>query len=555
MSCNLERLQSASSLRDWEEGRAKRFVSWKDNVESLIAGLRTTSGLGVMQQQHIEEFLRRRCAADHAYAQALAAPSLPPPSAPPAAGSKAQAAAPPDKAAVVGAAATPFNAQASLFLCDPLCRAISDIQIQMSAAREAFATDLLEGAVLSGLAQATGDFEKTSDTMLQGLDSGLVQAVEANAEAVDAMTAYHMNSIEGSREDPPCDAWLFEHRYRRAVEFLRERQRSFTIQLCAAVEEVWRLEEWREEMSRKVLGRFCNKLHQVETSVQSFANDAIRALASHKKEESPSVAILAGLEQLLRSSPLPPVSRPFSPVSQQPAQQKPALSSATAVVVQGRPKPGEWPMLLRLRREGQLGPLPASVLSICRGPLQAPRRWYGTQLSMMVLTKDFWLHCFYINTDKAASASSTSSGAGGSIDGLALEAVEAEPSWSLYIPSTSVTLTSGKTRSIEVEEIKRGFLGIKSTRRESFQADDDASCQRWLATLQQASRKSAQPALQARPPPPPPPPSRPEPEVAATPPPKSSGALAPPDSPEIAAPKTLAALLEPMAAKEDVFGI
>merc|ERR1719446_759542 len=71
MSCDIERLQSAASLRAWEEGRAKNFASWRLSVEAVIAGLQQTVGLGIMQQQRTEEFLQLRCRAEQAYSQRL----------------------------------------------------------------------------------------------------------------------------------------------------------------------------------------------------------------------------------------------------------------------------------------------------------------------------------------------------------------------------------------------------------------------------------------------------------------------------------------------------
>jgi hypothetical protein len=389
-------------------------------------------------------------------------------------------------------------------------RAISAIQGQISAVRESFATGLLEGAILSGLSAATADFEKNSGALLQGLETGLSEALQAHSRAAEAMADYRRSSIEALRADPPCDAWLLEHRYRRAVETLRERQRAFTAKLCCAVEEVFRLEELREENTRKALSLFCTKLHQVETAVQSLANDGIRALAGHKKEDSPSVAILMDLEQLLQKAPAQYVSAAVVVASQTPT---PAAVPGAKAAPKARPKPGEWPALLQLRDQGRLDQLPASILSVMSGCLKSPRRWSASQLSMVVLTKDFWLHSFAITPPKAGAARSSGESS--------LEAVEAEPAWSLYLPNTSVTTQKdGKTRCIEVEEAKRGLFGIKNTRREILQADDDTTLQRWVTTLQLGTQKTlfgpassgrAEPQATAprQPPPPPPPPPPP----------------------------------------------
>merc|ERR1719330_2217655 len=127
------------------------------------------------------------------------------------------------------------------------------------------------------------------------------------------MIAYHRSSIEGRRRssksgggEEPTDAWLQEHRYRKAVAVLQERQQSYTTAVCSAIEEARRLEEWRSEMSRKILARYCTKLFQVDTAMQSYANDAVRALANYQKEPIGSCGVLSDFTTLLQEAvPLP----------------------------------------------------------------------------------------------------------------------------------------------------------------------------------------------------------------------------------------------------------
>lgn len=496
MSSDIERLQSASDLRIWEEDRAKSFVTWRCSSETLIAGIRTTIGLGAAQHQHIENFLRARSIADRAYAHALSV-------------SKAE----PPVPAKAPKAAAKEKAPAQECQPDPFIQAMSDIQAKVASARDSFATALLDGAMSHGLVATNEEFEKKTGALLTALDTGLAECVQANRRAIEAMAEYHRSSIEARKEDPPSDAWLVEHKYRRAVDAVRDRQRSFTAQLCTAVEEVWRLEEWREEMARKVLHRFCTKVFEVETTVQSLANDGIRALAGQRKEDAPSTAMLRELEKLLRGPPPPSGGNSASSTAEpkrSSIQEQPVATSSTGS--QAKPKAGEWPVLLKLREQGHVGSLPPSVLAVMGAGLKTPRRWYGSQLAMVILTKDFWLHCFGLEVDPK-----------GGQTGFA--GMDADPLWSLYMPNATISQPTVKTRSIEIEEARRGFLGMKSTVRETLQADDDTAFQHWLTALQLAREKTVLKALSnnsgskqtiattlatekpsARPPPPPPPP-------------------------------------------------
>eukprot|EP00439_Symbiodinium_sp_Y106_P058949 s2765_g8.t1 len=86
--------------------------------------------------------------------------------------------------------------------------------------------------------------------------------------------------------------------YRRAVASLRERQRTFTADLCSAAEELRRLELWREEVVRKVLATFCTKLHQdVE-----FASRPLKAASPKRLYELHSYGPLTSRMAMASSS-------------------------------------------------------------------------------------------------------------------------------------------------------------------------------------------------------------------------------------------------------------
>eukprot|EP00747_Dinoflagellata_sp_TGD_P210907 gnl/TRDRNA2_/TRDRNA2_84128_c2_seq1.p1 gnl/TRDRNA2_/TRDRNA2_84128_c2~~gnl/TRDRNA2_/TRDRNA2_84128_c2_seq1.p1 ORF type:complete len:851 (+),score=222.63 gnl/TRDRNA2_/TRDRNA2_84128_c2_seq1:73-2625(+) len=516
MSSDIERLESAAALREWEERRAKTFGEWREAVQALTTSLRTTVGQSLVRHQQLELFLRHRSAAEKAYAQALQ-PML----AAPASEGEAVKRPPPKNL---------------------LLEALTELQRSIADARVAFASKVLEVEVLTSLTATASEFEKTSSRMLDGLDSSLVEVVEANSKAADAMMAFRASSIEGRRprggegnltprgsQERPADVWLVEHRYRRAVDVVRERQRAFTNQLCAAIEEAWKLEVWREDMARKTMGRFCEGVFKVETSVQSLANDGVRALANNKKELG-GVQVLGDLEVVLRTVPE-------------------GQAAAPAAAGDGRQV---WPALQRLRALGlQSGLPPPSVLGLVAGPLQVPRQWYGSQLCIAVLTKDHWLHCFnvalpaappltmaagsagtteasvavvgsrmqIIGAKASPSASPISSpgaspkGAGRSGDGVVtiqapvaskgggsaefLEGAEVEPHWSVFVPNCSVAPTSGgsggKLKGFEVEEQRKGFLGMLPPWRETLLADSEENAKHWIDALLLAQAQEREP--------------------------------------------------------------
>eukprot|EP00930_Biecheleria_cincta_P007155 TRINITY_DN108309_c0_g1_i1.p1 TRINITY_DN108309_c0_g1~~TRINITY_DN108309_c0_g1_i1.p1 ORF type:complete len:569 (+),score=106.19 TRINITY_DN108309_c0_g1_i1:18-1724(+) len=510
MSRDLVRLQGASDLRDWEESRSKDFSSWRACARELLAGLRVAAKLGSSQHQQLAQLLRERSAADRAYAQALSSGLL-----------KGQE----------------TDGSRDSVGASPLLGAIASIHCSVSKARESFAANVLDG-LLAGLAQTTSEFEETSSRLLQGLEKSLVAADEANGRACDAMSAYHRSSIEdpsrarqgsgstwfaaSSRapsQEGRVDAWLEEHRYRWAVSRLQQQQRSFALELSSALRELSSLEVWREEMCRKVVGSFCTKLHQVETNVQSLANDAIKALADARREP---------LEQPVRREMEKVLSIAVAEAPAQPSSEPKQGTSATSSSADEFEK---WPAVQRLHDLCRPIPLPATMLSCLSGSLQAPRRWSGPQLCAVMLSKDHWLHCFQLEASRVQSvsqqaASSTARGpSGGGVDGLGLGVLEAEPQWSIFVPGCSVTSpVSGKARCFEIEDAKKNFLGLRNSRKEVLQARTDADLLRWVAALIQAGAESratlpglavyqaealrgaAGQSKSERPPPPPPPP-------------------------------------------------
>lgn len=269
-------------------------------------------------------------------------------------------------------------------------------------------------------------------------------------------------------------------------------------------------------MVKKVLGRYCAKLHQVETTVQSLANDGIRVLADRRHDQAERT-LLGNLERVLHKD----FGGPGSPA---------AISS------QAQPQV-DFAALRRLRLLGRLGRLPETVLRRLAGPLQVPKRWYGTQVCVVVLTKDEWLHCFHLappkqKAQKAEGGGSSSVQSAGvpeeEAEGLGgLDAVEAEPQWSMYVPGVIITApVPGKPRSFEIEEVKKGFLGIKSSRKELFQVESEDGVRRWASALSEAgallhgaaaaaatNHEFALRQVPVPPPPPPPPPPLPEAEV------------------------------------------
>eukprot|EP00439_Symbiodinium_sp_Y106_P030697 s1036_g3.t1 len=87
------------------------------------------------------------------------------------------------------------------------------------------------------------------------------------------------------------------------------------------------------------------------------------------------------------------------------------------------------------------------------GSISAPRRWAGPQLRVVVLTKDAWLHCFHLEASRLQALSASASAGGGvgadvhgtGVEGL--EALEAEPQWSLFVPHCNVVApVAGKAR-------------------------------------------------------------------------------------------------------------
>eukprot|EP00933_Yihiella_yeosuensis_P055239 TRINITY_DN5396_c0_g1_i1.p1 TRINITY_DN5396_c0_g1~~TRINITY_DN5396_c0_g1_i1.p1 ORF type:complete len:566 (+),score=138.65 TRINITY_DN5396_c0_g1_i1:54-1751(+) len=510
MSNDIDRIKSACALREWEDSRSKNFAVWRSATEKLLEGLSAAVKLGSAQHLQLASFVKQRMAAENAYAQALTAPLHQFQQAEKGAdkGSKAQA-----------AAVTPPS---------PVLGAMMSLQGAVSKARASFASSVLEGILLAGVTQTTSEFEKTAGSLLQSIMKGLSEVDEANVSVVGAMTAYHRGSIHdparsgNGAQGPDADAWLQEHRYRRAVALLREKQRDFTSELCSTVQEIGRLEVWRDEMAKKVLNNFCTQLHKVETSVQSLANDGFRVLADTRKDPADRV-VLRELEKVLNAETAMP------PQSSESSQQTKASAASESSE--------DWPALRSLKGLGRLGRPPATVLSKQTGALQTPRRWTEPQLCVVVLSKDKWLHCFHLAQPKEKKSSSRSSSSASrqpaaAADGIeGLEALEAEPQWSMYAPSTKVVSpVAGKQMCFEVEEVKKGFLGWSSHRREILQANTDESLLRWLTALVeagadagddvlkglQASRQllSSEPSA-SRPPPPPPPPPTPPPETTA----------------------------------------
>lgn len=497
MSNDLRRLESASALRIWEERRVRHFLAWKEAIDGLISGLRATLRRGSRQSRELDAFLRQRSAAEKAFVQALLAPGTvqdtphlifggadlhpaPTTEAPP----------PPKKSTATGSddPGTGWVTTASLTGAGSLLEAVLGFQRQVAKAREAFATSLLEGSVVSGVSATTTEFEKTGAALLEGLGAGIEEVIAAHVKVQEAMTAYHKRSIEPasskSSSDPQSssDTWLQEHRYRRAVMALQDKQRTYTSEVCSAILEARRLEEWRSEMSRKMLSRYCTKLFQVETAVQSLANDGVRALAGHQKEPTGSVGVLSDFEHLLKEAvPLP---------------EEPPQSDAP----EGTGDEQEWPALRRLWSLAHRGRPHASVLGHLCGPLEVARRWYGNQVSVVVLTKDFWLHCFQMTLEakkkekearRGGSRSSPSTAAGVSVAAESgQDNLEAEPQWSIYVPFCSVTSpVSGKPLCFEIEEVRKGFLGMKNSRKEVLQAGSNDELARWTSALQQAIGK------------------------------------------------------------------
>eukprot|EP00435_Cladocopium_sp_Y103_P070926 s436_g36.t1 len=99
-------------------------------------------------------------------------------------------------------------------------------------------------------------------------------------------------------------------------------------------------------------------------------------------------------------------------------------------------------------RGGSLHELPApSSAAEARAAAWSPRRWASPQLRVVVLSKDHWLHCFQLEASRLQALSSGGGAApahGTGIEGL--EALEAEPQWSMYAPSMAVLPVPGKPR-------------------------------------------------------------------------------------------------------------
>lgn len=175
------------------------------------------------------------------------------------------------------------------------------------------------------------------------------------------------------------------------------------------------------------------------------------------------------------------------------------------------------------------------MLARAGGPLKTPHRWYGSSSCIVVLTKDDWLHCFRCceanrragNSKSVSKPTATSTGpsarrtndsgngpevaldappnvSGESGDSdysedcrsnsgiAAFDLFEAEPQWSMFIPSTTVAAPSGRGKCFEIEEVKRQrFLGLRSTRREALEASSEEEVQRWLSTLRQVQNNTA----------------------------------------------------------------
>merc|ERR1719313_1785187 len=146
-------------------------------------------------------------------------------------------------------------------------------------------------------------------------------------------------------------------------------------------------------MAHKTLRRFCTKLHRVETTMQSLANDGLCALSGAR--DQPGRQNIEKLEEMLRK-PVEDLPSPWA--------------AATLESIHRQ----EWPVLVSLRRlaEGAPSP-PPSELRRLAGELQLQGRWYGLQRCFVVLTADRWLYCFRREED-------------------------ADPQWSICVSSSSV---------------------------------------------------------------------------------------------------------------------
>merc|ERR1719284_1981199 len=232
-----------------------------------------------------------------------------------------------------------------------------------------------------------------------------------------------------------------------------------------------------------VLSRFCAKLHQLESSVQSLANDGMCALSSYRRGSSMEVgSILHSFSERLSA--------------QTPGRE--AHVARSDHVGRGTTKQ-KWPALHLLQNLSHSEQPPVSLLGAFVRPVHAPKRWHANQLCVAVLTHDHWLHCFKVAKRSQAQdvqannqlegSRAQSPDARASLE--ATDLVDTEPSWSLFIPSSTLTVAPGRERTFEVEEVRRGFLGMRSARREMLQADSPESFQQWLAALQGASVSGA----------------------------------------------------------------
>lgn len=495
MSTDLQRIQSASALRTWEESRAKQFGAWIHAVQRIIEGTREAFRKGLTRSQELDAFTRQRAEADRAYAAALRSP---PPSVKKdqpgeVPQKKAAKETPVDKKGSVAEVKKEGAAQAVDSSPNPLIDVLVKLQKSAAEIREKFAASIDERSLLGGFSSTTEEYDRRGTELLLDLEAGLRTVVDAHVKATEAMQAYHRVSIEagrkpkGSSTTEPTDDWLHEHRYRRTLTALEEKQNAFVARFCGAMLESRKLEEWREEMTKKMLGRYCTKLYQMETEVQSLANDGLKTFVGEQRRPVPP-AVLPFFDSLLtNSATLPPDLR------EELMQDQPSSQTTESK---------EWPALSRLKTLSCLGKPPSSVLGLLAGPVKAPRRWYGSSVCMLVLTKDGWLHCFDVAQPKEKKNKSSPSevGCAAATARAGPDKAADEPQWSIFVPgSRIISPVTGRSRCFEIEEHHKGWFGMRTKKKEIIQADTDEDLAQWTTAL----RKTC--AGEGRPPPPEPP--------------------------------------------------
>lgn len=447
---NGTKLETARALKAWEERRCEAFDAWRAIVEPLMSCVRTVIRSGHARHGQLAGFLKQRGNAERVYSQALA----PRGTGEAGGGSGAKSA-----VSAGGAPKAPSTGRQTevSFLTQLL-----ELQQEQAGLVEGLAAGVLEGPVLQGASATSEEFSKVGSALLEGLETGLSEVVEAHKSAAEDMAAHHRMFFEaenasssGAKVGKQQDAWQSEHRYRCSVETLQARQEAFTEKLCSAVEEARRLEQWREEMAHKTLQAFCQKLHHVATVIQSLANNCVCALAD--KQRGPVQQGLGKLDGLLQKPPpLPAGSVPPPP---------PPPASGTAPPA-GKPVGNsDWPTLQRLRglaRTAAAGP-PVSQLEVLSGTMKIQGKWYGFNECQAVITKDFWLHCYKSLSDE-------------------------KPLSSIYLPRATVRLLPGKLSTLEIEENKKGFFGISTASKEVLRGVTEDDTLGWNFALQSSCK-------------------------------------------------------------------